>query len=59
MLAALRDLGHRGLVSVEIQGGALDAPEVARRSLEFLRAADGRTASDDRHARHVLHLTGG
>lgn len=39
VLAALRDLGHRGLVSVEIQGGSLDAPEAARRSLDFLRAA--------------------
>jgi len=39
VLAALRDLGHRGLVSVEIQGAALDAPAVARRSIEFLRAA--------------------
>jgi len=39
VLAALRDLGHPGLVSVEIQGGALDAPEVARRSIAFLRAA--------------------
>ncbi|MGW0822700.1 sugar phosphate isomerase/epimerase family protein [Streptomyces sp. NPDC002845] len=39
VLAALRTLGHRGLVSVEIQGGSLDAPEVARRSIEFLRAA--------------------
>lgn len=38
VLAALRDLGHRGLVSVEIQGGALDAPDIARRSIEFLRA---------------------
>ncbi|QOV34499.1 sugar phosphate isomerase/epimerase [Streptomyces ferrugineus] len=44
VLAALRDLGHRGLVSVEIQGGSLDAPEVARRSIEFLRAAE-RTAA--------------
>ena len=39
VLAALRELGHRGLVSVEIQGGSLDAPDVARRSIEFLRAA--------------------
>lgn len=38
VLAALVELGHTGLVSVEIQGGALDAPEVARRSIEFLRA---------------------
>jgi len=29
VLAALRDLDRRGLVSVEIQGGSLDAPEVA------------------------------
>ncbi|MGW6733781.1 sugar phosphate isomerase/epimerase family protein [Streptomyces sp. NPDC055013] len=40
VLDALRDLNHRGLVSVEIQGGSLDAPEVARRSIEFLRAAE-------------------
>jgi sugar phosphate isomerase/epimerase len=39
VLTALRDLGHTGLVSVEIQGGSLDAPEVARRSIEFLRTA--------------------
>ncbi|NEA98188.1 sugar phosphate isomerase/epimerase family protein [Streptomyces sp. SID13726] len=39
VLAELGALGHRGLVSVEIQGGALDAPEVARRSIEFLRTA--------------------
>ncbi|WP_405592080.1 sugar phosphate isomerase/epimerase family protein [Streptomyces sp. NBC_01092] len=45
VLAALRELGHLGLVSVEIQGGSLDAPEVARRSIEFLRAAE-RTAAD-------------
>ncbi|WP_149830029.1 sugar phosphate isomerase/epimerase family protein [Streptomyces tailanensis] len=39
VLTALKDLGHQGLVSVEIQGGSLDAPDVARRSIEFLRAA--------------------
>ncbi|WP_435211777.1 sugar phosphate isomerase/epimerase family protein [Streptomyces sp. bgisy034] len=45
VLAALHDLDRRGLVSVEIQGGSLDAPEVARRSIEFLRAAE-RAAAD-------------
>ncbi|MFG1671417.1 sugar phosphate isomerase/epimerase family protein [Streptomyces sp. Y7] len=45
VLAALRALDHRGLVSVEIQGGSLDAPEVARRSIEFLRTAE-RAAAD-------------
>ncbi|MFD3502119.1 sugar phosphate isomerase/epimerase family protein [Streptomyces sp. NPDC058676] len=40
VLAALEALGHEGLVSVEIQGGSLDAPEVARRSIAFLRAAE-------------------
>jgi sugar phosphate isomerase/epimerase len=39
VLAALAELGHTGLVSVEIQGGSLDAPAVARRSIEFLRDA--------------------
>jgi len=39
VLATLVWAGHTGLVSVEIQGGALDAPDVARRSIEFLRAA--------------------
>ncbi|WP_371659806.1 sugar phosphate isomerase/epimerase family protein [Streptomyces sp. NBC_00280] len=43
VLAALTDLGHRGLVSVEIQGGALDAPDIARSSLEFLRRAEARS----------------
>ncbi|MFF7160307.1 sugar phosphate isomerase/epimerase family protein [Streptomyces sp. NPDC008086] len=38
VLDALRAMNHRGLISVEIQGGSLDAPEVARRSIEFLRA---------------------
>lgn len=42
VLAALNALGHQGLVSVEIQGGSLDAPDVARRSIEFLRAAQAR-----------------
>ncbi|QQM38080.1 sugar phosphate isomerase/epimerase family protein [Streptomyces liliifuscus] len=39
LLAELAAHGHRGLVSVEIQGSSLDAPEVARRSLDFLRTA--------------------
>jgi len=43
VLAALDELGHKGLVSVEIQGGSLDAPEVARRSIEFLRRAAPKT----------------
>ncbi|MCL8013154.1 sugar phosphate isomerase/epimerase [Streptomyces sp. AS02] len=48
VLAALRDLGNRGLVSVEIQGGSLDAPDVARRSIEFLRAAEQRAVAEQR-----------
>ncbi|CAM5586532.1 sugar phosphate isomerase/epimerase family protein [Streptomyces aurantiogriseus] len=40
VLAALKAAGYRGPVSVEIQGASLDAPEVARRSLEFLRGAE-------------------
>ncbi|WP_425246504.1 sugar phosphate isomerase/epimerase family protein [Streptomyces sp. NEAU-NA10] len=40
VLAALKTAGYRGPVSVEIQGASLDAPEVARRSLEFLRGAE-------------------
>jgi sugar phosphate isomerase/epimerase len=43
VLAALHALGHEGLVSVEIQGGSLEATEVARRSIEFLRAAQARS----------------
>lgn len=43
VLGALGELGHQGLVSVEIQGGSLDAPEVARRSIEFLRQAAPKT----------------
>ncbi|MFJ2607527.1 sugar phosphate isomerase/epimerase family protein [Streptomyces sp. NPDC087425] len=40
VLAALKAAGYQGPVSVEIQGAALDAPQVARRSLEFLKAAE-------------------
>ncbi|MGW4601475.1 sugar phosphate isomerase/epimerase family protein [Streptomyces sp. NPDC004457] len=39
VLRALAEGGHRGLVSVEIQDGADCAPDVARRSLAFLRDA--------------------
>ncbi|WP_405724006.1 sugar phosphate isomerase/epimerase [Streptomyces sp. NBC_01537] len=45
VLAALAATGYRGPVSVEIQGAALDAPEVARRSMEFLRTATAAAAS--------------
>ncbi|GHE14254.1 sugar phosphate isomerase/epimerase family protein [Streptomyces alanosinicus] len=40
VLAALKATGYQGPVSVEIQGASLNAPEVARRSLEFLKAAE-------------------
>ncbi|WP_460071191.1 sugar phosphate isomerase/epimerase family protein [Streptomyces sp. YKOK-I1] len=40
VLAALKASGYHGPVSVEIQGASLDAPRVARRSLEFLKAAE-------------------
>ncbi|MFJ9626182.1 sugar phosphate isomerase/epimerase family protein [Streptomyces sp. NPDC101175] len=40
VLAALKHSGYQGPVSVEIQGASLDAPEVARRSLRFLKAAE-------------------
>ncbi|MEU1183304.1 sugar phosphate isomerase/epimerase family protein [Streptomyces sp. NPDC005820] len=40
VLAALKAFGYRGPVSVEIQGASLNAPEVARRSLDFLRTAE-------------------
>jgi L-ribulose-5-phosphate 3-epimerase len=39
VLRALRDGGYRGLVAVELPRHSHDAPGVARRSLEFLRAA--------------------
>jgi hypothetical protein len=37
VLTSLADIGHCGPVSVEIQGGAFDAPDIARRSSDFLR----------------------
>ncbi|MET8976995.1 sugar phosphate isomerase/epimerase family protein [Streptomyces sp. NPDC004539] len=40
VLAALKTAGYDGPVSVEIQGASPNAPEVARRSLEFLKAAE-------------------
>ncbi|GGO87616.1 sugar phosphate isomerase/epimerase family protein [Wenjunlia tyrosinilytica] len=39
VLSALADCGYQGLVSVELPRHSHAAPEVARRSLEFLRAA--------------------
>ncbi|GIJ55428.1 sugar phosphate isomerase/epimerase family protein [Virgisporangium aurantiacum] len=41
VLRALREGGYRGLVAVELPRHSHAAPEVARRSLEFLRQAGG------------------
>jgi sugar phosphate isomerase/epimerase len=43
VLRALGDAGYRGLVSVELPRHSHAAPAVARRSLEFLRAAQARS----------------
>ncbi|WP_050514858.1 sugar phosphate isomerase/epimerase [Streptomyces rimosus] len=40
VLAALRDTGYRGLVSVELPRHSHAGPDLARTSLSFLRAAD-------------------
>jgi len=40
VLAALRDVGYRGLVAVELPRHSHAAPEVGARSLAFLRAAE-------------------
>nr|MDT0660575.1 sugar phosphate isomerase/epimerase family protein [Micromonospora sp. DSM 115978] len=40
VLRALRDAGYRGLVAVELPRHSHDAPGVAARSLDFLRAAE-------------------
>ena len=42
VLRALTDAGYRGLVAVELPRHSHAAPDVARRSLEFLRAAEAR-----------------
>ena len=41
VLRALRDAGYRGLVAVELPRHSHDAPAVAARSIDFLRAAEG------------------
>jgi L-ribulose-5-phosphate 3-epimerase len=41
VLAALAEVGYRGLVTVELPRHSHAAPLVARRSLRYLRAADG------------------
>ena len=45
VLAALAAAGYRGLVAVELPRHSHAAPAVARRSLDFLRAAAGRPSS--------------
>ncbi|MEU8077171.1 EboA domain-containing protein [Catellatospora citrea] len=51
VLRALADAGYRGLVGVELPRHSHAAPDVARRSLAFLRAAAGQSgAATDRPA---------
>lgn len=52
VLAALSDTGYAGLVSVELPRHSHAAPEVARRSLDFLHTADARAREEA--ARHAL-----
>lgn len=42
VLAALTEVGYRGLVAVELSRHSHAAPDVARRSIEFLRSAAAR-----------------
>jgi L-ribulose-5-phosphate 3-epimerase len=44
VLAALSEVGYRGLVAVELPRHSHAAPDVCRRSLQFLRAAEDRAA---------------
>lgn len=46
VLRALRDGGYRGLVAVELPRHSHAAPDVARRSLDFLRAASQEVLND-------------
>jgi len=41
VLAALDEVGYRGLVAVELPRHSHAAPGVARRSIDFLKAAAG------------------
>jgi L-ribulose-5-phosphate 3-epimerase len=53
VLAALDEVGYRGLVAVELPRHSHAAPDVARRSIDFLRAAwdgGGRAAPAARRA---------
>nr|AGS49454.1 putative isomerase [uncultured bacterium esnapd5.2] len=50
VLSALADTGYRGLVSVELPRHSHAAPDVARRSLNFLRAAENRARRTARGA---------
>jgi sugar phosphate isomerase/epimerase len=46
VLKAIADAGYTGLVAVELPRHAHAGPAVARRSLEFLRAAEIETAAE-------------
>jgi sugar phosphate isomerase/epimerase len=49
VLAALQEVGYRGLVAVELPRHSHDAPGVARRSLQFLRACDPAARPEKEH----------
>ncbi|MFL6053420.1 MAG: sugar phosphate isomerase/epimerase family protein [Actinoallomurus sp.] len=58
VLAALDAIGYRGLVAVELPRHSHAAPDVCRRSLDFLRAAEERTGMTGSAGRTGEHEEG-